>query len=182
GLGATALGVGGGAPMSRAGWLGLAVGLVVLAVCIPLRRLLPVGVPVLAGAAVATAGVIAASPVATHRPAVVPVVALAAGAWICLARGAWTRRRIAAAALVGVAVLIAAGAVLGHGASSVRTTRLTIASPDRDNEWRATARVARRHLLTGVGPTHLLVRWVDTQGQVTMAQFSHNEYLQLAPE
>jgi len=81
-----------------------------------------------------------------------------------------------------VAVLVVAGAVLGHGATSVRTSRLTIASPDRDNEWRATARVVRRHPLAGVGPTHLLVRWVDSQGQATRADYTHNEYLQLAAE
>jgi len=179
---ATALIVGVGATLSRAGWLGLGVGLVVVAVCIPWRRLLPVAVPVLAGAAVATAGVIAVSPAATHRPAVVPVLALGAGAWICVARGAWTRRRVAAAAPAGVGMLLAAGAVLGHAATSVSSARRTSASPDRDNEWRATARVVRRHPLVGVGPTHLIVRWVDSQGQATDARFTHNEYLQLAAE
>jgi O-antigen ligase len=42
--------------------------------------------------------------------------------------------------------------------------------------------VARHHLVTGVGPTHLAVRWVDAQGQLTEAHFTHNEYLQLAAE
>ena len=65
--------------LSRAGWLGLGVGLVVLAVCIPVRRLLAVAVPVVAGAAVATAGLIAVSPAATHRPVAVPVLGVRLG-------------------------------------------------------------------------------------------------------
>jgi len=46
--------------------------------------------------------------------------------------------------------------------------------------WREPAEP--RHPLAGVGPTHLLVRWVDSQGQATRADYTHNEYLQLAAE
>jgi len=180
---AAALILGVGATQSRAGVAGLAAALLVVAACVPLRRLLPVAVPVLAGAGIAVAGVVAVSPVDVHRGPALAIPALLVGAGVASVRMRWNRRTavwVAAAAVVlGV---VGAGALVGHRASAVRTSRLSLDSQDRANEWRATARVAHHHLLTGVGPTHLAVRWVDTQGQVTEAQFTHNEYLQLAAE
>jgi O-antigen ligase len=180
---ATVLIVGVGATQSRAGVAGLAAGLLVVAFCVPLRRVLPVAVPVLAGAGIAVAGVVAVSPVSTHRGPVPAVVALAVGAAVAVVRLRWNRRTAvwvaAGAVVVGV---VGTGAVVGRSASAVRDSRLSLDSQDRANEWRATAKVADHHLLTGVGPTHLAVRWVDAQGQVTEAHFAHNEYLQLAAE
>ncbi|MCU1449252.1 MAG: hypothetical protein JWP02_1422, partial [Acidimicrobiales bacterium] len=174
--------VGVGVTLSRAGWAGLGVGLVVLAVCIPVRRLLPVVPRALAASAVAIAGVVAVSPASAHRGALVPVVALAAGAAICVVRVPRHRRAAAVIGVVLASVVIVAGAVVGRGASTFRTSRLSVASADRDNEWRATAAVARRHLLTGIGPSHLVIQWVDATGQVAAAKETHNEYLQLAAE
>ena len=180
---AVALLVGVGATQSRAGLAGLAAALVVLVLCLPLRRLVPVALPALAGAGIAVAGVVAVSPVGAHRGAWVAVLALVAGAAVSTVRLRWNRRTAAwVAAGAAVVAVVGAGAVVGRSASAVRTSRFSLDSPDRANEWRSTATVARHHLLTGVGPSHLVVRWVDAQGQLTEAHFTHNEYLQLAAE
>jgi O-antigen ligase len=181
---AAALVVGVGVTMSRAGWAALALGVVVLAVCSPRRRLVAVALPVLVGAAVATAGVVAVSPVSVHRTPLVAIVALAAGAAIAVARMPTDRRRrtLVEAGVVCALGLVGAAVVAGPGASTFRSSRLSVASADRDNEWRSTARVARAHLLTGIGPSHLVIQWRDDQGQLVNAQETHNEYLQLAAE
>jgi O-antigen ligase len=86
-----------------------------------------------------------------------------------------------AGALAAVGLVVAA-AFVGPGAATFRTSRLSADSADRSNEWRATASVARKHLLTGVGPSHLQVEWRNAQGEVIAASYTHNEYLQLAAE
>jgi hypothetical protein len=180
---AATLVIGVGATQSRAGFAGLAAGLLVVALCVPLPRLVPVAVPVLVGAGIAVAGVVAVSPVDAHRGPLPALVAVGIGLAVAAAQLRWNRRTTVWVA-VGVAVvgLVGVSAVVGRGAGAVRTSRLSLDSQDRANEWQATARVARHHLFTGVGPTHLVVRWVDTHGQVTEAHFTHNEYLQLAAE
>jgi len=122
---ATMLVVGVGATMSRAGLLGLAVGLVVLAVCTPLRRLLPVALPVLAGSAVAIAGLVAVSPASVHRSHLVPVLALSAGAAISAAQVTWTRRTIALAGVVAaIGLIVAAAFVVAPAPTDRKSTRL----------------------------------------------------------
>jgi len=151
-------------------------------VAVPMRRLLPVAVPVLAGAAVAVAGVVTVSPAAVHRGQLLPVVALVAGGAISITRVTWNRRTVAVAGAVGAVALVVAAAFVGAGSATFRSSRLSADSADRDNEWRATASVARHHLLTGVGPSHLQVRWRDAHGDIVAADYTHNEYLQLAAE
>ena len=179
---AVALLVGVGATMSRAGWLGLAVGVVVVAACVGLRRFLVVAVPVLAGAAVATAGVVAVSPANEHRSALVAVVALVVGAGLVVVRMSGRGGRLVLGVICCGVVVAAVAAFAGPGAHAVRSSRLSVSSADRDHEWAATARVARQHLVTGVGPSHLVIEWRDGDGQLVSAQQTHNEYLQLAAE
>ena len=75
-----------------------------------------------------------------------------------------------------MAVVIPVG--LGQGAGD----RLTVASPDRAQEWKAATGVIADHPLTGTSPGNYRLWWTDDAGQVWSVGFAHNEYLQLAGE
>ena len=67
-------------------------------------------------------------------------------------------------------------------AGAVSSSLLTISSPDRAGEWRTTWAVTRDHLLTGVGPSHLILEWQTSDGHTHVAHATHNEFVQLAAE
>jgi O-antigen ligase len=130
--------------------------------------------PVLIGAGIAIAGVVAVAPASGPSRPFVPLMALAAGGTLALIPVRHPKRWLATAGL-----LVIGGAVL---AASVSASRLTVSSPDRANEWRTTWNVAAAHPLTGVGPSRLALEWRDADGQTSGAHATHNEFLQLAAE
>jgi hypothetical protein len=161
--------VGVGATLSRAGCAALAIGLIVLG-----WRTLRSTLPVLIGAGLATAAVIVVAPASHARRPLLAVAALAAGVAIALMPVHNLRRWLAAAG-----VLVCGGLAIASAASA---SRLTVSSPDRSNEWRATWAVATAHPASGVGPSHLDLEWRGGNGDTFVAHATHNEFLQLAAE
>ena len=166
--------VGVAATLSRAGWAALAIGGAVLVWRTGWRRTTRVTLPILVGAAIATAGVVAVAPARLpSRPALATVTLLIGMAISCTPvrrPGRW---------LVAAALLAVGGLFIGAAFSS---SRLTVSSPDRDNEWRATWAVASAHPLAGVGPSKLRLQWRGANGDTYVAHATHNEFLQLAAE
>jgi O-antigen ligase len=128
----------------------------------------------LLGAGIATFGVIATAPARFPSRPGLALAALAIGLGVSFAPIHHPRRWVAA-----TAVLLCGGIAL---ASAVSSSRLTVSSPDRADEWRTTWAVARSHPTTGVGPSHLDLAWKAADGQTYVAHATHNEFLQLAAE
>ena len=173
-LATCALVVGVAATLSRAGWIALAAGAVVVLWRGPRRRATTVTLPLFVGAAVATAGVVVVAPATLPGRPALPLATLLIGAALSCVRIRSPRPWLAAALVVGLA-----GLVVGAAFSS---SRLTVSSPDRNDEWRASWAVATAHPLAGVGPSNLHLQWRDATGQTFVAHASHNEFLQLAAE
>ncbi len=171
-----------GATLSRAGLVGFAFGVVVLARLIGVRQVLS-GWPIALGAAVAVVGLVPSMPASQAPRPLVAVVALAAGGVVAVA-GTHSRGRRPLAAVLAIAVVagLAAGTSgIGPGLGRTLSTRMTLQSSDRTNELVATLELARDHPLTGVGPGRFLLTWTDG-GQAMVATYAHNEYLQVLAE
>ncbi|HVF04868.1 MAG TPA: O-antigen ligase family protein [Frankiaceae bacterium] len=174
------------ATLSRAGYLALAIGGVVLAARGGgVRRLVAAGWRPSLGALVAFAGLLPSMPASAPPRPFVALLALAGG----VAAQALPRDRRTVQAVAGTAaalvVLAAFGAAepLADATRRVGAARVTVASPDRAGEWSATWRVAREHPVTGVGPGNLDISWPAADGRLVMrAHYTHNEYLQLFAE
>ena len=171
-----------GATMSRAGLGAFLVGLVVLVGVGGWRTVLPVTVRVGLGAAVATAGVVAVAPSQLPARPALATAAFLLGAAVASSTFRLTRRWAPVAAVLAVVCLIAAAPVVGRAAARVAPARVTASSEDRAGEWRVTMDAVRHHPLLGVGPGRLDLTWVDRQANVLHAEFTHNEFLQLAAE
>src|SRR6266540_2108616 len=158
-LAATGLLAGLAATMSRAGALGLVVGLMCLVPSMP-----------------------AASP---PRPALA-LVGLGAG--LALAALVARLPRWPALALLGcvlaagVAGLLATGGAAGGAAQTVAEARVNLASPDRTGALHAALRLVAQHPLTGTGPGHADLRWRGHDHGTQLFAYVHNEYLQVAAE
>jgi len=171
--------VGIGASLSRGGFLGLLVGIVVLGV---LRgpRLLARLLPAVVGAVAALVCLAPAVPVGSSPHVLLATAGLVVGAGV----SAWTalsspRLRVGAAVAGAAAFgVLVAGASIGHVAREIAHTRASAASSDRAHEWAAALDLARQHLLLGVGTARFLLHWQVGNGVFT-ASFAHNEFLQL---
>jgi O-antigen ligase len=171
--------LGAGATLSRGGGLALAIGLGVLAVLAGPRRLARAAWGPVVGAVVALTGLaptmIASAPA---RP-VIAVTALIAGGAIAW----WSARGRQAVLLIGPLVVVAA--VLAMAVPEVRAAagqRMTVASPHRASQHAAAAAVIAEHPLVGVGPGRGAVSWSDDDGNVLVARYVHDEYVQVAVE
>jgi O-Antigen ligase len=175
------------ATMSRAGALALVVGLVVLAGLRGLGVTARAVVGPVAGAMVATIGLLpsmlAASP---PRPALA-LVGLGAGLAVAAVVG--RVRRWSALALLGgvflVAVaagLLASGGGVGGAAQTVAEARVNLASPDRTGALHAAFRLVAQHPLTGTGPRQPDLRWKGHDHGSQLYTYVHNEYLQITAE
>jgi O-antigen ligase len=60
--------------------------------------------------------------------------------------------------------------------------RMTVASPHRASQHAAAAAVIAEHPLVGVGPGRGAVSWSDDDGNVLVARYVHDEYVQVAVE
>lgn len=167
---------------SRAGGLAVLVGLVVLArrsgVATTARSLVPVAL----GGAVAAVGLLPS--VAAGDPArpFVAALGLVAGGLVAVGlpvdrlrsvRPTGTALGLGAA---GVAVLLAVGwAATGE----LRAARFDARSEDRAAEWGATVDEFGSAPLFGVGPGRLELSWIGPDGVTYVAEYAHNEYLEL---
>lgn len=167
-----------GATMSRGGVLALAAGLVALALAHGPRRLLTAAVGPAAGSLVALAGLLPSMPVTAPSRPVVALGALVGG--IALAAGMARHHRRPVVAALAAAVVLAGSLALASG--TVATGRLTLHSPDRAGEVRAALELAAHHPVVGVGPGWSRYAWTDDGGQLRVARFVHNEYLQVLAE
>ncbi len=185
-LAATGLLAGLAATMSRAGALGLVVGLVVLAGLRGLGATARAVVGPVAGALVALMCLVPSMPAASPPRPALALVGLGAG----LALAALVARlpRWPALALLGcvlaagVAGLLATGGAAGGAAQTVAEARVNLASPDRTGALHAALRLVAQHPLTGTGPGHADLRWRGHDHGTQLFAYVHNEYLQVAAE
>ena len=185
-LAATALLVGLGATMSRAGALALAVGLVVLAVLCGLRGTARAALGPCTGALVALVCLVPSMPAALPARPALALAGLCAGLSLA-AVVARLRRWLAVTLVVGAALTgcLAVPAVVGGVGDAARTVaemRITLASPDRSGAVRAALAVAAEHPLTGAGPGQADLRWRGADGGTRVFGYAHNEYIQVAAE
>lgn len=176
GVAVTALVTGLAATLSRAGLLGFCVGVVLLAVLLGWRPVLRAALAPLAGAAVATAGLLPS--VVGSDPTASTVVLATVGAVAGLVVGG-LRTTSGLLALVplagaGTAVVVAATGALG--------SRFTVDSPDRWASIRAAWQVFTEHPLTGAGPGLDRLVLERAEGGTGTFRYAHNEYLQVLAE
>jgi len=185
-LAATGLLAGLAATMSRAGALGLVVGLVVLAGLGGLRASARAAVGPVAGALVALTCLLPSVPAASPPRPALALVGLGAG----LVLGALVARlpRWPALALLGcvlaagTAGLLATDDRVAGAAQTVAEARANFASPDRTGALHAALRLVAQHPLTGTGPGHADLRWKGHDHGTQLFAYVHNEYLQVAAE
>lgn len=171
---------GAGATLSRGGLLALALGGVLLARAVGLRRLLAVAAGPVAGALVAMGGLAPSMVVGRSPRPLLAMAGLAVGLVIAVALAA--RPRVAAAVVLGAALLVGGAAGAAGGLDAARGSRMTLASPDRVNEAAAAVRVGADRPLTGAGPGQVVLSWHDGDGRRLVAHYAHNEYLQTFAE
>ncbi len=194
-LSATGLLAGLAATMSRAGALGLAVGLVVLAGLRGPGRTARAAVGPYAGAAVALGCLLPSMPVASPPRPVLALAGLSAGLALAavlarLERWPAVALLLGGALLGGLALVVIGGGGKGAGAGwgkggpvrTVAEARVNLASPDRSGALRAAVRVAAEHPLTGAGPGHADLRWKGPDGVTRFFRYAHDEYVQVAAE
>src|SRR6266705_1806003 len=194
-LSATGLLAGLAATMSRAGALGLAVGLVVLAGLRGPGRTARAAVGPYAGAVVALGCLLPSMPVASPPRPVLALAGLSAGLALAavlarLERWPAVALLLGGALLGGLALVVIGGGGKGAGAGwgkggpvrTVAEARVNLASPDRSGALRAAVRVAAEHPLTGAGPGHADLRWKGPDGVTRFFRYAHDEYVQVAAE
>ncbi len=185
-LAATGLLAGLAATMSRAGALGLVVGLVVLAGLGGLRASARAAVGPVAGALVALTCLLPSVPAASPPRPALALVGLGAG--LVLAALVARLPRWPALALLGcvlaagTAGLLATGGGVAGAAQTVAEARANFASPDRTGALHAALRLVAQHPLTGTGPGHADLRWKGHDHGTQLFAYVHNEYLQVAAE
>ena len=175
------------ATMSRAGVLALAVGLVVLAGLRGLGVTARAVVGPVAGALVATIGLLPSMPAASPPRPALALVGLGAGL-VLAAMGARSRRWSAVTLVGGVLVaglvglLVTGGGGIGGAAQTVAQARGNLASPDRTGALHAALRLVTQHPLTGTGPGQADLRWKGHDHGSQLYTYVHNEYLQATAE
>jgi hypothetical protein len=188
---ATGLLAGAGATLSRGGFVGLLVGLLLLAVLAGGGRSLLAVVGPAVGAVVALAGLLPAMPVAAAPYPALGVATLAVGMAVASLLTRLTGRALVAAVLVAVLGSVVAGGLIAVGrapasvteaAHQVRTVRLSVVSADRSGATMAALRLLASRPLTGVGPGQATLRWTGQDGELRVQRYVHNEYLQVMTE
>ncbi|HSV64473.1 MAG TPA: O-antigen ligase family protein [Mycobacteriales bacterium] len=185
GLAATALLTGLAGTLSRAGLLGFAVGVAVLAATVGLRAVWQVGRAPLLGAVVATAGLVPSIPASTPPQPVLAAVALVVGLALGAALPAvrpCMRLGFTGIVLGGTAVLLVGSTGMHRAVLLLSDTRLTLGSPERVDVFRAALRASASHLVTGTGPGLTDLTWSRPSGGVSVFRYAHNEYLQVLIE
>jgi O-antigen ligase len=186
-LAATGLLVGAGATLSRAGFIALVAGCVVLVALAGPRTVARASIGPMLGAAVALGGLVPSMATDGGTSPVWAVTWLIAGLTIggglaCVGpRGA--AALVCGACLCGVLAVVAFGPDrLAGAADHIAAVRLTFASPDRLDATRAALHAVTDRPLTGGGPGRVEWRWEDANGAGTTVRYVHDEYVQLTAE
>jgi O-antigen ligase len=166
-----------GATMSRAGWIALAAGLLVLCVFRGVKTTVVVAAPPLLGAVVAVAALLPTMRVADEPQVLVAVGGLVAGAAVALGL-----RRLGRF-VVPVAVLLAAGGAAAAVAFADRlSTRVSFSSPDRSQAAQAALELVAKSPVLGVGPGNGSFFFERGNEGARVMRYVHNEYLQVLVE
>jgi hypothetical protein len=169
--------------MSRAGGVGVVVAFGVL-VALRKARLRSL-MPVVPAVAVAGAALLPSLPVgdpAAPMPAVLGVVGGALVLLLCRRmRPVHLGVGLLAAAVVALAV-IAVVPTARQATAGIVATRFTAESYERADLTRVTSAQFRTAPVTGIGPGHLNLRYIDYTGRPVRAVYTHDEYLQTATE
>jgi hypothetical protein len=172
--------VGVGAALSRAGFLALAAGFLVLVVLGGARRVLGPSIPPVLGAAVAVAALMPSFPdSATPRPALA-ALGLVAGAAVATGPVLLTGRiRMAVVAALVVAAGAAGLLVLRSGRlHQVWAIRGNLDSSGRTGALHAAFQMVGERPLTGTGIGPARFVWDTTDGSGAVALYVHDEYVQ----
>jgi O-Antigen ligase len=175
------------AALSRAGFIALGAGLLVLARLVGWRALGRALAPLALGTAIAAAALAPSVPAgAPPRPGTA-LAGLVAGAAVALLPTRLDRRRraavLATAGALALAACVVGGWVLsGRPAPALRpllASRGNLDSSGRSGAARAALALIREHPVagTGIGPARFL--WLRPDGNLSIAQYAHDEYLQL---
>ncbi|MHA6792030.1 O-antigen ligase family protein [Pseudonocardia bannensis] len=171
------------ATMSRAGVLGLAVGTLAHVTTRSGRARLARLWPVLPAVAVAFAGLLPSLPAESDADPILALAGLAGGiALLAMHR----HPRLLGLAVTGIAMGLTAlsfgSPATVEAVTGIASTRLSTTSDDRDDLTRVTAEQFWSSPVSGVGPGRLDLEYVNHQGVPVRAEYTHNEYLQLATE
>jgi O-antigen ligase len=170
------------ATASRAGLIGFAAGMAVLAAWTR-GRVVVRNAPMFLGAVVAFMALAPSMP-STHEPRpLLALIGLAIGAAICLV----PPRLFGVVTIALVVTAISISVVYPHAIDSLTTLqhdRITTSSPDRVHEMHAAVQFVRDHPILGAGPGNVDLAWnVSTPTPLTMhVAYAHDEYLQILDE
>jgi hypothetical protein len=184
---ATGLLVGAGATLSRAGALGLLVGLLLLAMLVGAGPTLRAVAGPAVGAVVALVGLLPAMPATAAPQPALSATALVAGLGLAAVLTRLPGRAMAAAALTVAATgwLLVAGWAppsLMDAGDQIRAVRFSTASADRSGATTAALHQLADQPLAGVGPGQAVLRWSGPDGALHIQRYVHNEYLQVTTE
>jgi O-antigen ligase len=178
---AFALIVGAGATFSRGGALAGAAGFALLAGLLDVRVLVRAVAPAVLGALVALAGLVPSMPTGASSRPLLAGLSLLAG--LALSGAALRAPRI-----LGLLVALGVGPMVvlvvrnWSAIEVIANTRLSLASPDRGATWSAALRLWQDHPIVGTGPGAAELTWTATDGARFVAEYAHNEYLQVLAE
>lgn len=177
--------VGLGATLSRGGIAAAGVGVAVLVAVQGFRPVARAAAGPFLGAVVALAGLLPSMPAESPPRPVVAALALAGGLAVAAALPLvrpFDNRRPLMLMVAAAAVLVALAVGTSQALDAVGRSRFTVSSPDRQDETRAALRLAADNPLTGVGPGRAQLQWVGADGRTYVAEYAHNEYLQVLVE
>jgi hypothetical protein len=173
--------VGIAATLSRAGFVALLAGGVILVFMLGRRRALAALWPIGAGALIALVGLVPNLVASARSQPAAAVIALLVGGVVALVRPSPKVAAAGVAAVVMVALLVP-GAVTRAGKELLRI-RLTPASAHvRQETWGATFRLVQKHPVLGVGAQDMVVFYRSRTAGPVGSKFAHNEFLQLTAE
>jgi hypothetical protein len=172
--------VGVGAALSRAGFIALAVGMIVLMVHSGLRATLRVAAPLFLGAGIAIGALAPSVPAAAQPRPVLAVAGLLAGAVVAIGTALLPGRvRVAAlAATVLLTGVVAATQVRSGYLGAILASRGNLDSSGRTRGAAAAFELVAHHPLMGTGVGRAAFLWTTPDGNGTIARYAHNEYLQ----
>ena len=169
--------VGVGAALSRAGFIALAAGFVVLALLAGVRQTAWHAAPAAIGAAIAVGALAPSFPAAGQPHPLLAVAGLLAGAAVAVGpvRLPGRLRAVAlGAALVGVAFVATT-----QPARAVLAARANLDSSGRSGAVGAAFELIGEHPLAGTGVGQARFFWPTPDGNGAVALYAHDEYLQL---
>ncbi|MGQ0576386.1 MAG: O-antigen ligase family protein [Pseudonocardia sp.] len=138
--------------------------------------------PAAPAALVAFTGLLPSLPENAAAQPLLALSGLAGGLAVLLASGRAGPRRAGAAIVAAAMVALPFSPVLSPAVDGIGATRLTATSLERDDLTRVTLEQFATAPVVGVGPGRLDLSYVDHRGVAVQAQYTHDEYLQIAAE